>query len=166
MRINLFILTLFIIFQAKAQKGKISGTITDQKGNPIPYATVHIKEIDKVIYTNNQGFYNTPKIDYNSYTIQYHSIGFKKQSETVILNKPIVILKPKKLQELNYKLDEFEVVEEEEFNIRKLRAIEGVMITQGKKTEAIKVDKTDGNKATNQSRQIYAKIRIFSLSLC
>ena len=47
MRINLFILTSFIIFQVSAQKGKISGTITDQKGNPIPYATVHIKEIDK-----------------------------------------------------------------------------------------------------------------------
>ncbi len=32
------------------------------------------------------------------------------------------------------------------------------MITQGKKTEAINVENTDANKATNQSRQIYAKI--------
>ena len=32
------------------------------------------------------------------------------------------------------------------------------MITQGKKTEAIDLEKTDANKAVNLSRQIYAKI--------
>ena len=32
------------------------------------------------------------------------------------------------------------------------------MITQGKKTEAIRLEKLDANKATNQSRQIFAKI--------
>ena len=47
--------------------------------------------------------------------------------------------------------------EEKEFNIRKLRAIEGVMITQGKKTEAIELEQLDGNKAVNLSRQIYSK---------
>ena len=53
---------------------------------------------------------------------------------------------------------EYEYLEEKEFNIRKLRAIEGVMITQGKKTEAIELENVDGNKAVNLSRQIYAKI--------
>ena len=63
------------------------------------------------------------------------------------------------LNESSYELDEFEFKEKEiSFNIRKLRAIEGIMITQGKKTETIKLDKLDANKATNQSRQIYAKI--------
>ena len=55
-------------------------------------------------------------------------------------------------------LKEFEFVEQQKFNIRKLRAIEGFMITQGKKTEAINVEKMDANKATNLSRQIFAKI--------
>ena len=62
------------------------------------------------------------------------------------------------LKEKTYNLEEFEIIDQNEFNIRKLRAIEGVMITQGKKTEAINVENTDANKATNQSRQIYAKI--------
>ena len=38
------------------------------------------------------------------------------------------------LNEINYKLEEYEFKEERTFNIRRLRAIEGVMITQGKKT--------------------------------
>ena len=59
---------------------------------------------------------------------------------------------------MSYDLEEYEIKQEEEFNIRKLRAIEGVMITQGKKTEAISVESLDANKATNQSRQIYSKI--------
>ena len=39
-----------------------------------------------------------------------------------------------------------------------MKAIEGMMITQGKKTEAINVEAIDANKATNLSRQIYSKI--------
>ncbi len=90
--------------------------------------------------------------------ISYYLTGFTKKSDTIILDQPYLNLSKVTLEELSYDLEEYEIKQEEEFNIRKLRAIEGVMITQGKKTEAISVESLDANKATNQSRQIYSKI--------
>ena len=158
MRIKLLISILIFGLNGISQKGKISGIVTDVNKNPIPFATVFIKDIDKVIYTNDQGFFYTPKLNFQDYIIEYSSLGFQRLLDTVSLNQEILKIGKKVLVEKNYDLKEFEVTEKEEFNIRKLRAIEGVMITQGKKTEAINVENTDANKATNQSRQIYAKI--------
>ena len=153
----LIIISLFSI-KVFSQKGNISGVVVDNFKNPIPFATVHIKNIDKVIYTNDQGFFSTPKLNYKSYVIEYSSLGYQKIIDTIILNKPLIKIDKKILKERNINLKEFEFVEQQKFNIRKLRAIEGVMITQGKKTEAINVEKMDANKATNLSRQIFAKI--------
>jgi Fe(3+) dicitrate transport protein len=153
----LIIISLFSI-KVFSQKGNISGVVVDNFRNPIPFATVHIKNIDKVIYTNDQGFFSTPKLYYKSYVIEYSSLGYQKIIDTIILNKPLIKIDKKILKERNINLKEFEFVEQQKFNIRKLRAIEGFMITQGKKTEAINVEKMDANKATNLSRQIFAKI--------
>ena len=95
---------------------------------------------------------------YGKYVISYYLTGFTKKSDTITLDQPYLNLSKVVLEELSYDLEEYEIKQEEEFNIRKLRAIEGVMITQGKKTEAISVESLDANKATNQSRQIYSKI--------
>jgi len=153
----LIIISLFSI-KVFSQKGNISGVVVDNFKNPIPFATVHIKNIDKVIYTNDQGFFSTPKLYYKSYVIEYSSLGYQKIIDTIILNKPLIKIDKKILKERNINLKEFEFVEQQKFNIRKLRAIEGYMITQGKKNEAINVEKMDANKATNLSRQIFAKI--------
>lgn len=42
--------------------------------------------------------------------------------------------------------------------IRKMRSIEGVLISQGKKTEVISVDKISGSKALGLGRQVYSRI--------
>ena len=158
MKIKLLIIISLFNIKVFSQKGNISGVVVDNFKNPIPFATVHIKNIDKVIYTNDQGFFSTPKLYYKSYVIEYSSLGYQKIIDTIILNKPLIKIDKKILKERNINLKEFEFVEQQKFNIRKLRAIEGFMITQGKKTEAINVEKMDANKATNLSRQIFAKI--------
>lgn len=158
MKIKALIIISLFNFKVFSQKGNISGVVVDNFKNPIPFATVHIKNIDKVIYTNDQGFFSTPKLNYKSYIIEYSSLGYQKIIDTIILNKPLIKIDKKILRERNINLKEFEFVEQQKFNIRKLRAIEGFMITQGKKTEAINVEKMDANKATNLSRQIFAKI--------
>ena len=86
------------------------------------------------------------------------SIGYQPKTFNIILDSQVKKIDNIRLVNKTYELNEYEFSEEEDFNIRKLRAIEGIMITQGKKTEAIKLEKLDANKATNQSRQIYAKI--------
>ena len=158
MKIKLLGLLLFLSVQSFSQKGKISGYVTHSNNDPLAFTTVYIEKINKVFYTNNFGFFTIPKLNYGKYVISYYLTGFTKKSDTIILDQPYLNLSKVTLEELSYDLEEYEIKQEEEFNIRKLRAIEGVMITQGKKTEAISVESLDANKATNQSRQIYSKI--------
>ena len=158
MKIKLLGLILFLSVQSYSQKGKISGYVTHSNNDPLAFTTVYVEKINKVFYTNNLGFFTIPKLNYGKYVISYYLSGFTKKSDTIILDQPYLNLSKVTLEELSYDLEEYEIKQEEEFNIRKLRAIEGVMITQGKKTEAISVESLDANKATNQSRQIYSKI--------
>ena len=151
----LFILVYSCIF---SQKGKISGFIYDKEKNIIPNATIYFDSIEKIIYSNSEGFYNSPKIKFGKYTVHYYMFGYEKKIVEVIIDSIQNKIQNIYLNELNYELEEYEFTDEKEFNIRKLRAIEGVMITQGKKTEAIDLATTNANKAVNLSRQIYAKI--------
>ncbi len=158
MKNKLLIIILLYCLNSFGQKGKVIGKIVDQNGLPIPFTTVFIKNINKVVYSNDEGFFSTPKLNYGGYIIEFQSLGYNKFYDSLYINKEIFNIGEKILKEKNISLEEFEIVEKEEFNIRKLRAIEGVMITQGKKSEAINVSEMDANKATNLSRQIFAKI--------
>ena len=158
MKIKLLGLLLFLSFKSFSQKGKISGYVTHSNNEPLAFTTIYLEKINKVFYTNNLGFFTIPKLNYGKYVISYYLTGFTKKNDTITLDQPYLNLSKVVLEELSYDLEEYEIKQEEEFNIRKLRAIEGVMITQGKKTEAISVESLDANKATNQSRQIYSKI--------
>ena len=160
MKTKLLVIFILSTFLSIGQTGQISGIVTDEDGNLLPFTTVYIKNIDKVIYTNNRGYFNTPKLLYGNYTLRFYSLGFQQIIDSIDVDQPEIITNTVVMKKLTYNLNEFEVNEDENngFNIRKMRAIEGVMITQGKKSESIDIKKIDANKATNLSRQIYAKI--------
>ncbi|MDG2343142.1 MAG: TonB-dependent receptor [Flavobacteriales bacterium] len=160
MKIKLLSIFLLATVLSIGQTGQVSGTVTDENGNLLQYTTVFIKNIDKVIYTNSHGYFNTPKLPYGNYTFQFYSLGHQQIIDSIDIDQPNIITNTVVLKSLIYNLDEFEVNQDNSngFNVRKMRAIEGVMITQGKKSEAIALEKIDANKATNLSRQVYAKI--------
>jgi len=158
MRIKVTFL-LFIIYSFTfSQKGKIYGFVYDETESIIPNATIYFDSIDEIIYSNSSGFYNSPKIEMGKYDVFFYAFGYEKKLVRINIDSLQNKIQNIYLNEINYKLEEYEFKEERIFNIRRLRAIEGVMITQGKKTEAIDLEKTDANKAVNLSRQIYAKI--------
>jgi Fe(3+) dicitrate transport protein len=168
MKINITILINFIILSfCTAQKGQVTGIIYDSNNEKLPFSSIQFSSLDtnfrknnKVIYSNEKGYFITPKVKYGRYLFTYFSYGYNKKTDTVIVSISQTNLKKINLSSINYDLDEFVVQENkyENFQTRKMKAIEGVMITQGKKTEAINVDGIDANKATNLSRQIYSKI--------
>ncbi|MBM77722.1 MAG: iron(III) dicitrate transport protein FecA [Crocinitomicaceae bacterium] len=160
MKTKLLLIFILSTFLSIGQSGQISGIVTDEDGKLLPFTTIYIKNIDKVIYTNNRGYFNTPKLPYDNYTLRFYSLGFQQIIDSIDVDQPEIITNTVVMKKLTYNLNEFEVNEAENngFNIRKMRAIEGVMITQGKKSESIDIKKIDANKATNLSRQIYAKI--------
>lgn len=87
----LFILSILSLTSLKAQdqKGKISGTITDENGNPIP-ATITLKSqtdstIQKITTTAAGKFFlNNLKID--KYQLLLNAVGYKNINENIEIN--------------------------------------------------------------------------------
>ena len=69
MRISITILLVFVSSYYISQKGKISGYILDNNNEIIPNVTIYFDSIDKIIYSNNVGFYSTPKFEFGDYKV-------------------------------------------------------------------------------------------------
>jgi hypothetical protein len=62
--------------------GKISGTVTDDKGNPLPYASISIKGTTRGTNANSSGYYSI-SLGPGSYTLVCQYVNYKKEERTV-----------------------------------------------------------------------------------
>lgn len=88
LRIFLYIFILIIPGISKAQI--IKGRITDQSGQPIPYATVYISELRQGTTSNAKGDYEI-RLPAGKYLIQYQSLGYQQVFFDVTLNNQLII---------------------------------------------------------------------------
>jgi len=126
--------------------------------NNIPFTKLKVVEIDNPFITNINGIVNIYNLNYGTYSVKLDSslyLPFDYSFEIVTSNQTIVFKTTSKIK----RLETVEVIEDGgSGSIRKMRSIEGVLISQGKKTEVIRVDKIAGNKAVGLGRQIYSRI--------
>ncbi len=91
---TLLFFTLFIGFTAFAQKGTISGTLTDKDLNnePLPFANIVLKGTTISTSTNETGKYSLP-VEAGTYVIQFSFVGYESVEEnvTVVSGQNIVI---------------------------------------------------------------------------
>jgi len=73
-----------------AQTGKASGTVTDDKGEPLPSVTVHDKKTNKMVLTDEKGRY-TIDAGLND-TIRFSNAGFEPQT-VLFTNQGIINIK-------------------------------------------------------------------------
>jgi hypothetical protein len=80
---NKILLVLFILFfTITAFAGKITGVISDDKGNPLPYASITIKEKHIGTTANQEGRYSL-ELSAGDYTIVVQYVGFAKLEQKV-----------------------------------------------------------------------------------
>ena len=83
MKPTLLFVFLFSCFYSIA--GKISGTITDDKGNPLPYASVSIKGTTRGTNSNSLGRYSIT-LNPGEYTFVVQYVGYAKQEKLIIVS--------------------------------------------------------------------------------
>jgi hypothetical protein len=88
---NLLLFFPLIIFHQAVLAVKISGTITDDKGNILPYASIFIKGSSIGTTSNNLGKYFMDLAPGN-YTIVCQYVGYTRQEKTVTLNAASITL--------------------------------------------------------------------------
>ncbi len=153
-------LGLIPLFLFAQNSGTISGTVLEvSTGQTIPYCTVKVENSNLKTTSNDKGQFVLLAVPYGNHNLVFSAIGFQTQSQKVNLNQPTLNLKSR----LKSNIQKLEAVDIQGKlsginGFRKMRSVEGVLISEGKKSEVITVDAINSNQAINQGRQIYSKI--------
>ncbi len=141
-----------------AQKNVISGTILDEKRQPLAGVSVYLQGTVRGVQSDREGTYILKDIPAGTYQLVISQVGFQKFIQEINL------LTGTK-QEVDVVLQEA-TVELGEFSISASRGIQGqghlpevddYRINAGKKNEIIRIGELNANLAMNNSRQIFAK---------
>lgn len=79
--------------------GKITGTITDEKGEPLPFASISIKGTNLGVIAGNKGTYEIV-VNPGTYTLVCQHVGYKAESKTVTVSGDLVVNFQLQLQQL------------------------------------------------------------------
>ena len=155
---SLYIILFNCVFTMQAQH-VFKGTVVDELSS-VSIPNAHIKLNDIYVEVSDQnGRFEFSGLSSGTYLLEVSCIGFKVFKKQINLTKKVlnfnVVLQPYILE-----LSQVDILAQNErlTNITRLRSIEGTSIYASKKNEVILVESTLANKATNNSRQVYAKV--------
>lgn len=141
-------------------KGIISGSIKTKTKAIEAKKVISIPTLNKTYYSDINGNYKTDSIPFGKYEVIFYTLGFEQKKMMININKANNKTNAT-LKDLSYNLEGIDITEKKKESVgatNRMRPIEGVLISQGKKNEVIDIEETGGNKAVNQGRQIYAQI--------
>ena len=151
---------LFPILGLAQESFSITGKILSaETGLGIEGVAVVILNSNHATFTGADGEYALHDLEAGTYTIRASQYGFGKKEETIELNNgnvkwDVQLFSP------TYQMGEVQIEEAESnsFGISRLRAVEGTAIYASKKNEVVVLKDVTANLATNNSRQVYAKV--------
>ncbi len=157
-----YIFLLFFLFfgeQALSQTFDLRGEVVSLHNNlPIAGADVYLKEIEKTVSCNEQGFFAFKSLKAKKYNLICYAEGYNTFVQEIDLqqNEQIEIF----LDSLEMDLPgiEVEAKRRESFGLRRLNNVEGMAIYAAKKSEVIEFENLVANLATNNPRQVYKSI--------
>ena len=123
----------------------------------IPFAKISLyNENSHVTISDEFGRYYFTNLQEGNYKIKVRSLGCREFEDSLSIrageNSYVA-----KIQD-TLKLEKVEVLADNSFSSRSMRTVEGMMLTHGKKTQLIEVEKIVGNKSTNNARELYASV--------
>ena len=141
-----------------AQKNTVSGTILDEKRQPLAGVSVYLQGTVRGVQSDRSGTYTLKDIPAGNYQLVVSLVGFQTYTQEIKLEAGATQEIPITLQEATLELGEF--------SISASRGIQGqghlpevadYRINAGKKNEIIRIGELNANLAMNNSRQIFAK---------
>ncbi len=159
---SLFLHCLFFLCLAMtclAQTFSVKGKLTNaENGEGISHATVQLKGTRFSTMADEHGHFELTDIPPGAFTVTAYAVGYQSAiKEIILVDKDIKI--HLHLQVEAFTTDSVTVSgQEKTFGLTRLKDVEGTSIYAGKKSEVIVLKDLTANTATNNSRQIYAKI--------
>lgn len=159
---NRFLVTFLFLFCIEFSlyaQCSIEGYVIDvENDSPIPNAHLDLGD-GTIVTSNSEGFFQFEDVNAGVYTIEASFIGYKTLRKKLELKVERLILNFK-LEQDALLLNQVDLsdVKDAKQNIIRLNSIEGTAIYASKKNEVILMEQSMANKATNNSRQVYAKV--------
>jgi hypothetical protein len=91
MRQTLILLFLHCLFLSQVRATRISGTVTDDKGNPLAYSSILVKGTTTGVTANNQGKYSLD-LSPGDYTLICQYVGYGRQEKKITLGQENKVL--------------------------------------------------------------------------
>lgn len=154
------ILFLVIITSVKlaAQTFVVKGKIKTADGGIVANASASLKNTSYSAIGDSTGNFHLQNIKPGNYTLEISAIGYKTTIRNIKVSNNLTLNLT--LDESIKQLNNVKVKAEKEktFGVTRLKAVEGTTINAGKKSEVIVLNDVIANTATNNTRQIYAKV--------
>ncbi|WP_162340313.1 TonB-dependent receptor [Cyclobacterium salsum] len=156
--LTLLLLPLFYLpLQAQV---RVEGTV-ESVGESLPGANVFLRGTQFQTVTDQNGAFTLAAIPQGEYLLQVFFSGKKMFTTDLSIraDEPLIQLRIE-LEEISGELSQV-IVNGDHFDaygIRRLGAVEGTAIYEAKKNEVIQLNNITANLATNNTRQIYAKV--------
>jgi len=88
---NLIFFTLFLVISAGSRAGILKGKITDEKGEPVPFASIYVKNTSFGVSSDLKGNYFL-ELKNGKYTVVFSFIGFETQEQPVEIKNSTTVL--------------------------------------------------------------------------
>lgn len=154
-----WVLTYAILFVFVAQgQAELFGYVKNvdtRSGVPFAKVSLHSDQSHMAI-TDEFGRFYFNELNEGKYLIRVRSLGCPEFEDSLSIskgsNKFNVSIKD------TLELGTVDVFADATFSHRKMRTVEGMMLTHGKKTELIELSKLNANKSANNARELYASV--------
>ncbi|MCD6013081.1 MAG: TonB-dependent receptor [Flavipsychrobacter sp.] len=155
-RITVWIVFCLLAITSSAKQFTISGTVR-AGDEPAVYALVEIKAKALHKFTDDNGFFRLAQLDSGLYTLTVSYPGYKDYTKEIKLVKNLT-LHINLERNLVVLADVTVTTKKDELASGKMNDVSGTTINAGKKTEVIHLKNINANLATNNTRQIYARV--------
>ncbi|WP_316812214.1 TonB-dependent receptor [Pedobacter heparinus] len=157
MRIAGILFFCLISVFAKAQQFEIAGKIT-LLTKPVKGAAIILDNQTKTTKSNAFGEFVFKDLSAGKYTVVISFIGTKEVKKTVEIIDGNAQIAIKLETDKSIQLDAVDITKINDKVADKLNQVEGTAIYAGKKTEVINLKNINANLATNNARQVYARV--------
>ena len=156
----LFLFVSFVAFsQESSQKLILKGQVIQTSNNlPLSGVRIHLKHSKKHQKSDEKGLFAFEDIETGNSELVFYKedFGTIHQKLTIFKDTLIVVY----MDSLSYELSEIQVEAKGSgvSDMEKLKTVEGTAIYEGKKTEVIVMKNMNANLASNNARQVFAKV--------
>lgn len=149
-----------LTFSLFAQQGILSGKVIDgSTQQALSGVSIWIPDNNRQSTTDDTGYFEFDQLKYGKYNVVLFAEGFNTITKGVEINSVNQIMEVR-MDSLSLTIEAIEVEAERRqyYGLRRLRNVEGMAIYAAKKSEVIELDKTTGNLAANNAREVYKGI--------